>query len=149
MSRTLKGRFRPHNPDKYKGNPTRIEYRSSWELSMMKWLDKREDIIWWQSEEKAIWYTDPVQKKKRRYFPDFIIHYRRKDGICVTEVIEVKPARQVSGPPVQPKRKTKSWLTEVMTYATNTAKWRAAETWCEDRGYNFRIITEHDLGLVL
>ena len=126
-----------------------IEYRSSWELAMMKYLDNRDEVIWWQSEEKAIWYNDPVSKKSRRYFPDFIIHYKRKDGICVTEVVEVKPARQVKGPTTQPKRRTKAWLTEVMTYATNTAKWKAAETWCEDRGYNWRIVTEHDLGLVL
>lgn len=149
MSRTLKGKFKPKNKDKYRGNYNMIEYRSSWELAMMKYLDSRDEVIWWQSEEKAIWYSDPVSKKKRRYFPDFIVHYMRRDGIAVTEVVEVKPQRQVKGPTVTPKRRTKSWLNEVMTYATNTAKWKAAETWCEDRGYNFRIITEHDLGLVL
>ena len=56
-----------------------IEYRSSWELAMMKYLDTREEVIWWQSEEKAIWYSDPVSKKKRRYFPDFIVHYKRRE----------------------------------------------------------------------
>ena len=149
MSKTLKGRFRPKNPDKYKGNPMRIEYRSSWELAMMRYLDSRDEVVWWQSEEKRIPYYDPVAKRNRGYYPDFIVHYRRKDGICVTEVVEVKPERQVKGPPAHPKRRTKTWMNEALTYTTNTAKWKAAETWCEDRGYNFRIITEHDLGLVL
>ena len=145
MPRTLKGKYRPKHPEKYKGNPMMIEYRSSWELNFMKWLDEREDVILWSSEEKAIWYDDPVSKRKRRYFPDFIVRFKRSDGIVVEEVIEIKPARQVKGPPVTPKRRTKGWMNEVMTYATNRAKWKAASTWAEDRGMNFRLLTENDI----
>ena len=145
MPGTLKGKFRPKNPQKYKGNPTMIEYRSSWELNFMKYLDERDEILSWQSEEKAIWYTDPVARKKRRYFPDFIIEYIRKDGVRVQEVIEIKPARQVKGPPVNPKRKTPNWAKECMTYATNTAKWKAGMEWAENRGMNFRLLTENDV----
>lgn len=142
MNKSLKGKYRPRNPKKYKGNPMMIEYRSSWELSVMKWMDRNPKVIWWQSEEKAIWYYDPVTKKKRRYFPDFIFHYERADGIEVTEVIEVKPQSQVDGPPKNPKRRTKSWFYQVQTYVTNRAKWEAATGWCEDRGYSFRFLTE-------
>jgi len=147
MSKTLQGKFKPRNPEKYKGNPTEIYYRSSWEKLCMNYFDLREDVQSWQSEEKCIWYADPVSKKNRRYFPDFIIKYKNKDGILVTEVIEVKPYKQVVGPPQNPKRRTKSWVNEVKTYLTNQAKWKAATNWCEDRGYNFRIITEKELGL--
>jgi hypothetical protein len=113
----------------------------------MNWLDTRDHIISWQSEEKCLWYSDPVSQKKRRYFPDFIIKYKNKDGVVMTEMIEIKPKKQVIGPALNPKRKTKSWLYEVKTYATNQAKWKAAKSICEDRGWNFRIVTEDELGL--
>ena len=147
MSGTLKGRFRPKNPKKYRGDIRLIEYRSSWELKFMNYCDLNESIEQWQSEEKAIWYYNPVKKKKCRYFPDFIIAYKRKDGIMVKEMIEIKPKKEVDGPPTNPKRKTKSWANAVMTYAVNMAKWEAAREYCEDRGMNFRIITEKELGI--
>lgn len=149
MSKTLQGKFRPRNPEKYKGNAGNILFRSSWEMKFMKYCDLNESIQSWQSEEKAIWYHDPIAKKKRRYFPDFIIYYKRKDDIMVTEMIEIKPASQVKGPPKNPKRKTKAWMTAVQTFVTNSAKWKAAEEYCEDRGWNFRIVTEKELGLTL
>ena len=52
--KTLKGKYTPKNPIKYKGDPTNIIYRSSWELKFMKWCDLREDVIEWQSEEFSI-----------------------------------------------------------------------------------------------
>jgi hypothetical protein len=145
MSKTLKGKFRPKNPEKYKGNAGRIEYRSSWELNYMNWLDRSDKVLQWMSEERAIWYLDPVTKKKRRYFPDFIVKYERSDGIIVEEVVEIKPYKQVIGPPTNPKRRTKSWHNSVMTYVTNKAKWKAATEWAEDRGMNFRLLTEKDV----
>ena len=102
----------------------------------------------WQSEEKAIWYDNPITKRKARYFPDFIVEYERSDGITMQEMVEIKPARQVEGPPTNPKRRTKAWMNAVMTYAQNMAKWKAARRWCEDRGMNFRIVTEKELGLL-
>ncbi len=148
MTRTLKGKYKPRNPKKYKGNPTNIFYRSSWELQFMKWADENAKVIWWQSEEKSIWYTDPVAKKKRRYFPDFIIHFERSDGVCMTEIIEVKPQNQVDGPKQNPARRTKAWMNQVRTYITNQARWQAAATYCEDNGYSFRLLTEKNGGFI-
>lgn len=37
---TYKGSFVPENIQKYKGDPRKITYRSSWERYVMKWLDK-------------------------------------------------------------------------------------------------------------
>lgn len=141
MSTPLKGRFKPRNPEKYKGDPGNIIYRSSWERDFMTWLDSREDIICWASEERALWYKNPVTKKNARYFPDFIIKYK-KNGIIYEEMIEVKPMRHVTGPNPNPKRRTKSWMNEVKTYAVNQAKWKAAREYCENRGMNFRLLTE-------
>ena len=146
MGRTLKGKFRPKNPDKYKGDPTNIIYRSSWERAFMNWADRTGAVKSWQSEEKCVWYFDPISKKKRRYFPDFIVNIER-DGVIITEVVEVKPQAQIDGPPVDPKRKTVAWVNAVKTYIINQAKWQAATEWCEDRGYNFRLISEKHLGL--
>ena len=149
MSKTLKGTFRPKNPEKYKGDYTNILYRSSWERIFMNWCDTNPNIKRWQSEEKAIWYYNPVQKKNCRYFPDFIVEYERKDGITMQEMVEIKPYRQVVGPPENPKRRTKGWVSSVMTYMVNQAKWNAARKYCENKGMNFRIVTEKELGITL
>ena len=147
MTKHYKGFFRPRNPNKYKGDPTNIVYRSLWEKKFMSYCDIREDIEQWQSEEVIIPYYDPVQKKWRRYFPDFLIKYKNTKGHYVTELIEVKPYKEVIGPPEKPKRKTKSWMYAVQTYINNQAKWKAAEEYCENRGWVFRIITEKELGI--
>ena len=141
---TLKGKFRPKHPEKYIGNPGNIIYRSSWERTFCNWCDSNDEIIAWQSEERRIRYYDPIAKKNRTYFPDFYIKYKRSDGIIVEEIIEVKPQRQVNGPPTNPKRRTKAWLKEVHTYVTNKSKWEAAVEYCEDRGMNFRLLTEQN-----
>jgi hypothetical protein len=146
VKRTYSGKFRPRNPDKYVGDPSNIIYRSSWEKIFMNWCDTRDHIVSWQSEEKCLWYNDPVTKKNRRYFPDFIIKYE-KDGKLITEMVEIKPQAQVDGPNPNPKRRTAGWMRSVQTYLTNMAKWEAAAKVCEDRGWNFRLVSEKDLGI--
>ena len=42
---------------------------------------------------------------------------------------------------------TKKYLREVKTWGTNSAKWNAAEEFCRDRGWQFKIITERELGI--
>lgn len=144
MAPTLKGRFRPTRPEKYKGDPGNIFYRSSWELDVMQWLDRRPDVVWWASEERCVWYPHPVAKRQKRYFPDFIVCYER-DGTQYTEMIEVKPSKHVKGPSKNPKRRTKSWMKEVETYIINQSKWKAARGYCEDRGWSFRLLTEENV----
>ena len=144
---TLKGKFRPKNPEKYIGNPGNIIYRSSWERTFCNWCDSNDEVIAWQSEERRVPYYDPVAKKNRIYFPDFYVKYKRKDGIIVEELVEVKPQKQIDGPTTPPKRRSQSWLREVHTYVTNMAKWKAAAKYAEGRGWNFRLISEHNLGL--
>ena len=140
------GKFTPKNPQKYIGDHTKIIYRSSWECKMMSWLDNEDSIISWASEELIIPYVSPVDGKYHRYFPDFLVKVKTKDGKTKTMLIEVKPKYQTI-PPVQPTRKTRRFITEVMTYGVNQAKWKAAEEYCLDRGWYFRVITEDDLGL--
>ena len=50
-------------------------------------------------------------------------------------------------PPVKPKKRTKSWAYSVKMWAINQAKWKAAKEYCDDRNYEFKIMTEDDLGI--
>ena len=143
--KSYKGFFNPKNPKKYNGDSTNIIYRSTWELRVMKWLDIHPNVIWWNSEELVIPYRSPVDNKMHRYFPDFIAKMRQKDGSVMTYVIEVKPDAQTKMP-VQ-KKKTKRFIQEAATYAVNQEKWRAADLFCKEHGWQFKIITEKELGL--
>lgn len=140
------GLFKPRNPKKYIGDHTNIVYRSSWECKVMNWLDTNDDIISWASEELIVPYISPVDNRKHRYFPDFIVKVRTRDGKLKTMMLEVKPKKQTIQPVVR-KRVTKQYITEVTTYAVNVAKWEAATEFCADRGWEFKILTEEHLGL--
>lgn len=140
-----KGRFKPRNPGKYKGDANNIIYRSTWEIKVMRYLDENPNIIWWGSEELPIPYISPIDKRKHRYFPDFIAKIRKSDGKVITYIIEVKPEKQTK-PPTQ-KRKTKTFIQEAMTYEVNKAKWYAAEEFCKDHGWQFLVLTEKHLGI--
>lgn len=142
---TYKGLFNPKNPKKYNGNSKNIIYRSSWELRVMKYLDDNPSVIWWASEELSIPYKSPVDQKVHRYYPDFVVKVQRKDGLVMTNIWEVKPYAQTQKP-VQ-KKKTKRFLQESVTYAINQEKWRAADLFCKEHGWQFKIITEKDLGI--
>jgi len=105
-----------------------------------------ESIIAWGSEEIRIKYYDPVKKKVRTYFPDFIIKVKESDGRIKKYIIEIKPKKQTV-PPKPRSRTTKSYINEVYTYATNQAKWKAADEFCKDHMLEFKIITEDELGI--
>lgn len=140
------GKFTPKNPQKYIGDHTNIIYRSSWECKVMDWLDRNDDVLSWASEELIIPYKSPVDNRFHRYFPDFLVKVRTKTGQTKTLLIEIKPHKQTEEPQ-KPKRVTKRYITEVMTYGVNQAKWKAANEYCLDRGWEFKVMTEHHLGL--
>jgi hypothetical protein len=148
MKSSYKGKFKPLNPHKYKGNPTNIIYRSSWELKYMSELDKDKAVLEWGSEEIVIWYLNPLDHKKHRYFPDFYVK-KLVNGETKEYVIEVKPAKQT----IQPKKPAKQangrypmkFLKETATFIINTYKWEAAKAYCANKGYEFVILTEKEL----
>ena len=135
-----KGRFRPINPKKYKGDPTNIIYRSSWEAKVMSRLDLDPTIISWSSEEEIVPYRDPLDNRARRYFPDFVATKKLANGTTKTYMIEVKPAKETKPPKA-------GNLTEAYNYAINMKKWEAAKAFCESRNWDFVIYTEKELGL--
>ena len=146
MAESLKSKYKPSNPQKYKGDYNNIICRSTWERKFCRWCDLNESIISWGSEEFFIPYVSPVDNRVHRYFPDFIIKLKEHSGKVKTYVIEVKPKKQTV-PPVKKTRVTKSFIHETKTYAVNQAKWKAAQEWCKDRLLEFKIITEKELGI--
>ena len=148
-----KGRFRPANPQKYRGDPTNIVYRSLWEFKFFKFIDLHPDVIWWQSEEVAIPYLSPIDGKMHRYFPDVILHKKIGDDKFETVMIEIKPEGQTRPPDISKKNKTptgrisRRYLNEVKTFGINDAKWKAARQYCSAKGWKFEIMTEKHLNI--
>jgi hypothetical protein len=136
---TYKGKYKPKNPSKYKGDPSNIVYRSLWERQVFRFMDEHDGVLNWGSETVVIPYRCKTDNKIHRYFMDVI--FTTENG---TYLIEVKPNKETQ-PPKEPKRKTKRYIKEVMTYIKNTSKWEAAEEYALDRGWKFEIWDEHKL----
>lgn len=144
--KTYKGKFKPKNYQKYRGDPTNIIYRSLWELKAMKYLDENPNVLEWSSEEIAIPYVSPIDNRYHRYFPDLYAKVIDKNGIMKIMLLEIKPSQQTK----EPKKKsriTKGYITEVTEWGRNQAKWKAAIEYCADRGWEFKILTENELGI--
>lgn len=138
------GKFKTKNTSKYQGNPDEIYYRSSWELSVMLWCDSNPNITKWSSEELVIPYLCPTDNRIHRYFVDFRITFNEKS----TYLIELKPQKYTI-PPQQKstnKRARKQYLTEVINYVKNQAKWKAADEFAKKQGATFQVWTEETLG---
>lgn len=141
MAKTFKqGVYTPRYPEKYVGDASKIIFRSSWELSMNQFFDNNPNILRWCSEEIAIPYIKPTDGKVHRYYPDYWIEYKDREGNILQEMIEVKPESQVN-------IRTKKRLTEYdkVTYAINIAKWQAASQFCKKHNIKFRILTENQM----
>lgn len=145
MSKYFQNFFRAANPSKYKGDPSNIIFRSSWEFKVMSELDSNPAVLEWSSEEIVIPYKSPIDNKVHRYFMDFYVKKKNhSDGKIEILLIEVKPKAQTKPPKIQSKT-SKRYLTEVATWGVNSAKWKAAEAYCKQRGWRFMILTEDDL----
>lgn len=136
----MQGKFKPKHPEKYKGDVANIIYRSSYELKAFIYFDKHPDIDYWSSEELSVPYRSPLDNRIHMYFPDILI--KKRDGKTI--LIEIKPMYQVK----EPEKKTKpdkKYVRQVTTWAVNNAKWNAAKAYCEDRNWEFQILTEQQL----
>ena len=140
------GKFSPKNINKYLGDPTNIWYRSLWERRVMVHLDVNPSVIEWSNEEIVIPYLSPVDNRWHRYFPDFFVSVRNKQGLVESMILEVKPKSQ-SKPPVKKGKITKRYITEVMNWGVNESKWKAATEYCKAKNWQFKVITEEDLGI--
>lgn len=135
--RYKQGYYRLKNPDKYIGkNKDKIRFMSSWEHKFHEFLDSNVNVIAWGSECIIIPYIKPTDNQVHRYFPDYYIKYKDKYNQVVEEIIEIKPSKQLQN---------SADLMEALLFSINTAKWKAAQVFCEQKGYKFRILTERDL----
>ena len=60
-----------------------------------------------------------------------------------TILVEIKPDKETK-PPKRPD-KSKRYIGEAMTFVKNQNKWKAAENYAKDNGYEFQIWTEKTL----
>ena len=112
----------------------------------MVYCDKNANVLEWASEEIVIPYISPVDNRQHRYFPDFYMKLKESNGIVKKYIVEIKPLKQCS-PPQKPKRQTKGYLREAFEYAKNQSKWKRAREYCADRQWEFKVVTEKELGV--
>lgn len=133
------GKYTVKNPAKYKGDHTKVTYRSMWERNCFAWCEGNSQVKEWSSEEVIIPYYYDVDKKYHRYFMDLKITYTNGK----TVLIEIKPAKETQPP--KKKDKSKRYINEALTYVKNQNKWDAAREYAKDRRWGFEIWTEHTL----
>jgi hypothetical protein len=110
-----------------------------------QWLDVTPTVIEWSSENIAIPYYDPVQQKNRRYYPDFWMKVKDKNGGISKFVVEIKPSRETKPPSKRGRKSKKTKLFQESTWITNQAKFKAAENYCRKMGFRFKVMTEKEL----
>jgi hypothetical protein len=138
MGKWAHGKYIPKNPQKYIGKvaPT---YRSSWELVFMQFLDANDNITHWASEAIKIPYRHPFTGKQTIYIPDFFVVYQNKHGLRIAEIVEIKPKKQSLIESKAASTKDK------MVVAINHSKWAAANAYCKQQGFSFRVINEDQI----
>jgi hypothetical protein len=92
----------------------------------MLYLDKSSSVYSWSSEKIEVPYISPKDDRWHTYYPDFWCQYVNEQGQVVEAVLEIKPSSQ------------KRW-------AINKAKWKAAREMCEEKGWEFIVLTEKEI----
>ena len=142
------GRVKLHklnHPEKYLGKSDNINFDSLWERKFIIFIDNNPSILKW-NREPVIPYLKPTTNKIHKYYVDFFIQLREKDGTIISHLIEIKPYNQTKEPKVtltkKTKKPTKAYYKRLTTYRINKAKWQAAEKICEENGWKFTILHE-------
>jgi hypothetical protein len=138
-----KGKYKPQNSHKYIGDFNNIIYRSLWERKFMVFCDLNENVLKWGSEEIYVPYVSPIDNKIHRYFIDFFVEMKTKNG---TEkyLIEVKPFKKCH-PPIQ--RNSSKYVQELNEWKVNTSKWKSATNFAQKNDLKFKILTEKELNI--
>ena len=113
----------------------------------MRHLDQSSGVLKWSSEEIIVPYRSPIDGRRHRYFPDFWVRVKTSDGTIQESLIEITPKAQTRPPKGPPKdnRKRRRYLREVKTWGINEAKWKAAVSYCKDKNWEWKILTEDNL----
>lgn len=110
----------------------------------MKYCDENGSILEWASEEVVIPYFSNVDQKTHRYFVDFWIKIKEKNGDIRCKLIEIKPHNQTIQPKLG-KKATPKYMREVKKWIINNNKWEAATKYCKEKDWEFLILTEKHL----
>ena len=137
MKQYSQGVYTVQNPQKYVGQNVPY-FRSSWELAFMRMCDQHPNILKWANESVKIPYLNPLTNKWSNYVPDFMIQYIDKNGGAHVELIEIKPSNQTT---LENARTAKNKASTVV----NSAKWAAAQEWCQRKGIRFKVINEDQI----
>lgn len=137
------GKFSPKFPEKYKGDPNGIVYRSGLELKFFNHFDTRKNILEWASEEFYVPYTAP-DGTRHRYYVDVWVKVKTRDGRVREFICEIKPSSQTVAPK-KPKRMSEAYRRKWTTYLLNKCKWDAAEKFAMRNNMKFITLTERDI----
>lgn len=132
------GIYVPKNPHKYVGKH-KPHFRSGWEMAFMTFCDSNDNVLYWASEAMSIPYMNPITRKRSNYIPDFFVVYQNRNGQRIAEVVEIKPKKQSL---IESKVAS---ARDRAIVAVNHAKWGAAQAYCKQNGYGFRVVTEDDI----
>ena len=138
------GNFKPEHPKKYVGSYP-ITFRSSWEYRFMRWADNNPMVVDWISETVTVPYYNPIKRRQARYYPDFVLTVRTKEGKLKKWLVEVKPKKETMPPERKRGKRKATLLYEQATWAVNTAKWEAAKKWAEKHYMKFVLVTEEHI----
>lgn len=143
------GYFKPTNPHKYVGDPSKIIFRSSWEKRFATYCDVNDRIVAWSSETIQIPYHNPVEGVMKTYNLDYYIKVKRDDGTLKEYIVEVKPVKKLEKPELPQGRITEKRMNDhiyqMKEYAVNMYKFQAAKEWAASRGWEFIVVTENFL----
>lgn len=145
VTRAKPHKWKPRNPKKYIGDYNNIVSRSSWETKFMIFCDLNSSVVNWNSEDIKIPYKSPVDGRFHTYHVDFLITVKDRHDNVKTYLVEVKPFSQTQPP--KNIRNKKTLMEATATYQVNQAKWEAATAYAVSRGWEFKVITEYELGL--
>lgn len=143
-SRFRQGIYTPKNANKYIGNGSKCIYRSGLELKFMRFCDSNSNVKRWSSESIIIPYISPLDNRVHKYHVDNYVEIQ--EGSAIRKyLVEIKPYRQTL-PPTTKYKKKEHLIYEKNMFSINTSKWNAARAYCKQKGYEFLILTEKDLG---
>ena len=60
----------------------------------MRYFDENPNVLKWSSEEVIVPYKSPLDGRYHRYFPDFLIRVKNKQGNLETIMIEVEHSQR-------------------------------------------------------
>lgn len=140
--RFRQGYFYPKHPEKFKGKEPFAIYRSGLELKYFRILDNNPNVIEWGSEEIVVPYF--LNNAWHKYYIDLFVVFRVGDKIK-RFFIELKPFSQTQPPEWKPRKRKASHLYECLEWNKNQAKWKYADTYAKQKGFEFKILTEKDL----